>query len=151
MIIRPASIDDFVILYALGKQTSELRVSATEEFMQEDEFRMAITRDSAVFLCAEEKNKLMGFIYANARDKDKPLQQRYACLVYLVVHPNYRKRGVAQQLYLACEKILKEIGITNLYGWARISEEGMSPIREFMKKQGFQKGHQYVWMDKKIL
>lgn len=37
--LRPASLDDFVELYALGKETPELRVSATEEFMDADEFK----------------------------------------------------------------------------------------------------------------
>ena len=50
MNIRKASNNDFDVLYALGKATPELRVSATEEFMEPDEFRHALTNHCGIFL-----------------------------------------------------------------------------------------------------
>ena len=148
MKIRSASIDDFVELYEIGKDTAELRVSATEEFMDADEFKWSITNPNGCFLVAEEKNKKVGFIYANAKDVERPFEHKYACLVYLVVIPEFRRRGVALKLYLECEKRLSKLGVSNLYGWANAEANG--EIVEFMKKQGFAEGHKYVWMDKKI-
>ena|SRR3989344_1492867 len=148
MLIRSASLDDFEELYSIGMNTPELQVSATEEFMDTDEFRWSITNPQGIFLLAEENQKIVGFIYANTKDIEKPFEKRYACLVYLVVVPEFRKQGVAKQLYTKCEIRLKEKGITHLYGWAHT--EGDSRIIPFMKKQGFAEGHKYVWMDKKI-
>ncbi len=161
MLIRPALLDDFLPLYQLGKRTQELQVSATEAFMEEDEFRQALTAEDSIFLVAQEdhgeqkeeqEKNIVGFIYANADDKDKPLRSKYACVVYLVVAPEQRRKGIANLLYRACELRCKELGITHLYAWAHLEREGekKSPIREFLKKQSFNEGHKYVWMDKKI-
>lgn len=148
MRIRPALLDDFEELYDIGKNTLELRVSATEEFMDSDEFKWSIINPNGCFLLAEEKKKIAGFIYANAKDVERPFEHKYACLVYLVVVPKFRRQGIAKKLYLECERRLKKLGINNLYGWA--NAEGNGEIVEFMKKQGFLEGHKYIWMDKKI-
>lgn len=145
---RPASLDDFVQLYSLGKKTLQLRVSVNEEFMDADEFKWSITNPHGAFLVAEENQKIIGFIYANAQDIERPFEHKYACLVYLVVQPEFRGKGIAQRLYSACEKRLKELGISHIYGWASL--EGDGAIINFMKKQGFAAGHKYLWMDKKI-
>jgi len=148
MHIRVASLDDFEALYSIGRNTPELQVSASEEFMDADEFRWSITNPQGVFLLAEENRKIAGFVYANAKDVERPFNHKYACLVYLAVVPEFRKQGIASSLYLECEKKLKLQGITHLYGWA--NAKGESQIIDFMKKQGFAEGHRYVWMDKKI-
>lgn len=149
MHLRPASIKDFEELHTIGKNTPELRVSATEEFMDADEFEWSITNPQGIFLVAEEKQRKIGFIYANAKDIERPFEHKYACLVYLIVIPEFRRQGVAQKLYLECEKRLRTLGITNIYGWA--NAEGKGEITTFLKKQGFAAGHNYTWMDKKIL
>lgn len=148
MIIRRSQPTDFESCYALGKATPELRVSATEEFMDPDEFRYALANQYGVFLVAEEDNKILGFIYATTDDKEKPLLNKWACLVYLAVAQDARRKGVATALYAECIKKLKGLGITNVYGWAH--EEGKGGIVDFMKKEGFNEGHLYRWMDKKI-
>ncbi len=147
MNIRAATLSDLVSLYNLGKATPELKVSATEEFMDLDELRGSIETKDNVFLVAEEDNKLIGFAYANAKDKDKPFKNRYACLVYLVVVPEYRKKGVATKLYLMCEQELRKKGINFIYSWANANSGEMV---KFMNKQGFAEGHKYIWMDKKL-
>jgi ribosomal protein S18 acetylase RimI-like enzyme len=59
-------------------------------------------------LLSEEDNKICGFLYVNAKDLEKPFEDKYACLVYLVVLPQYRKQGIAQKLYDVCVQQLKE-------------------------------------------
>lgn len=147
MNIRPASLDDFMELYEIGKSTPELRVSRSEEFMEPKELKWSITNPDGVFLLAEEKQKIVGFVYANTKDIET-FKHKYACLVYLVVIPKSRRRGLAQRLYQKCEKRLKEKNINYLYGWASL--EGDGSILKFMQKQGFTEGHKYIWMDKKI-
>lgn len=148
MIIRTASLSDFEELYSIGKSTPEFNVSATEEFMDAEEFKWSIQNPHGIFLLAEENKRVTGFVYANANDLERPFDNRYACLVYLVVVPEFRRKGIAKQLYIECERRLKEKGITRLYSWAYA--EGDGQIIELMKKQGFAEGHQYMWMDKRI-
>jgi len=148
MLIRTASLDDYEQLYSIGKNTPELRVSATEEFMDADEFKWSIQNPEGIFLLAEEKKKIVGFLYANTKDIERPFETKYACLVYLVVVPEFRRQGIAKKLHIECERRLKERGVTHLYGWAHAEGEGQ--MIDFMKKQGFAQGHQYMWMDKRI-
>ena len=109
MIIREANLNDFKKLYKIGKQTPELKVSSTEEFMDKDDFKSRIKNKEHVFLVAEIDKQLIGFICIHARDKGKFLKNKYACLVYLVILPKYRKQGIAILLYKECIKRLKEI------------------------------------------
>jgi|SRR3989338_7197182 len=148
MQIRLAKLDDFIELYEIGKNTPELKVSATEEFMDADEFKWSITNPNGIFLVAEEEKSKIGFLYASARDIERPFKNKYACLVYLVVTPEFRRKGIAEKLYLEAEKKLKELGVTNIYGWANSESKG--EIIKFMKSNGFSEGHKYMWMDKKI-
>ncbi len=71
--IRSAKEKDFNELYGLGRNTPELQVSASGEFMEPDEFRLAINDPGNVFLVAEFNRAPVGFIYATTDDKDRPL------------------------------------------------------------------------------
>jgi ribosomal protein S18 acetylase RimI-like enzyme len=150
MKIRKATIADFDELYQLGKNTLELRVSATEDFMDADEFKGFITDKNCVFLVAEEKVNIIGFILAHTEWVNllvKSSKNKYAALNFIAVTPEFRQSGIATKLYSECVTKLKEKGATHMYGWANVKGEG---IIEFMKKQGFTKGHEYIWMDKKL-
>lgn len=146
--IREATANDFNELYKLGENTPEFKVSTDGEFMELDEFISAIKNKLSIFLIAEKSNQIIGFIYANRKDTDRPLKINWACLVYLVIKPEFRKQGIARALYDECVKRLKQSGITNIYGWANDESDGS--ILKFMKKQGFNIGHRYVWVDKKV-
>ena len=65
MLIRPASPDDFEVLYSIGKNTPELKVSVTEEFMDRDEFRWSIQNPNGIFLLAEEEVIVFNFNFRN--------------------------------------------------------------------------------------
>ncbi len=101
-----------------------MKVSATEDFMDPDEFKWSITNPDGIFLVAENRIKKIGFIYANAKDIERPFEHKYACQVYLVVIPEFRKQGIAQKLYSECETRLKKLGVTNIYGWANAESNG---------------------------
>lgn len=146
--IRRAEVKDFDALYELGCQTPEFKVSSNNEFMEPEEFVAAIENPSGTLLLAEVDGKITGFIYANRQDLEQAHRVAWACLVYLVVQPEFRKNGVAQMLYDACVADLKKHDITNLYAWANSESDGS--ILKFMEKNGFSEGHKYVWMDKKI-
>lgn len=146
MPIRIATTTDLPALYELGLQTPEIQVSSSEPFMDKDEFLDSLSKKENFFLLAEDHGQINAFLMANTRDQDVAYSNKYACIVYLVVRSESRGHGLAKELYNEAEKILKERGMTHLYCWANL-ESGIIP---FMEKQGFQKGHQYIWMDKKL-
>ena len=148
MRIRKATEKDFKSLYKIGIETSEFRVSSSGEFMETDEFMFAIQNPRGTLLLAEVKEEIIGFIYADRHDPERPPKTKWVCLVYLVVKPEFRKKGIAQKLYDACVRNLKDNGATRIYGWA--NSEGDGSIIRFMEKNGFIGGHKYLWMDKEI-
>src|SRR3989344_636915 len=77
MRIRKAMPDDFEELYRIGLSTKELRVSATEPFMDKDDFKLRIKDKKHVFLLAEADKKIVGFVCANTKDLDRPLKNKY--------------------------------------------------------------------------
>ena len=148
MNIRRATPKDFNKLYEMGQNTAEFKVSATEPFMDKDDFKWRLNSKKSIFLIAEDDKKIAGFIHFHLKDKDKKIQNRYACLTYIVVDQQYRRKGIATKLYAKAMMELKKTDITNIYCWA--SAESDNSIIKFMEKQGFNKGHKYYWMDKKI-
>jgi len=147
MNIRKATAKDFESLYQIGLDTPELKVSSGEDFMAKDEFLQALESQDGTFLLAEDDDNPVGFIYAHRKDKPN-MEKKWACIVYLVIKPEYRKQGIAQKLYDACLEELKQFGINCVYTWA--SSESDGGIINFMKKNGFNEGHQYTWMDREI-
>lgn len=147
MRIRKATVKDFRNLYNLGLETPELRVSSNELFMDRDDFRLRIVDKNHVFLVAEEGNKTAGFICANTKDADRPLKHKYACIVYIVTSPGFRRHGIATKLYFECAKRLKEKGITHVYA---LADADTQAIQNFLKKSGFKAGEKMIWMDRKL-
>lgn len=148
MKIRLANLKDFDKLYEIGKNTPEFKVSANKLFMEKDEFKFLIKNPDGLFLVAEKGNQIVGFVCASSDPAEKSLTTRYANLIYITVLPAFRRQGIAQKLYNECEKRMKKSGFSNMYCWAHAGKN--SSIIEFMCKQGFAKGHDYVWMDKSL-
>lgn len=147
MIIRKALVSDFKTMYIIGSQTPEMQVNYHDPFMEKDDFRSRIADKMNVFLVAEDNKKIVGFICASTSDRDRPLKDRWACLVYIVVIPEFRKRGVAALLYDACVKELKKTGMTHIYA---LADGNTQAIQNFLKKAGFRTGKKIVWMDRKL-
>jgi GNAT superfamily N-acetyltransferase len=148
ILVRRAESKDFDVLYALGCQTPEFQVSSSGGFMEPDEFMSAIENPNGLLLLAESDRVILGFIYANRNDPERSQKTKWACLVYFMVKPEFRKKGIAQRLYEECIKELKSLGISKVYTWANTESDGS--IIQFMKKNGFNEGHKYVWMDRDI-
>lgn len=142
-----ATLKDLDQIHELGKNTPELTVSNSAEFSSKEELQNGITSQSGVFLIAKQDSKIIGFIYANTNDFEMP-SNATACIVYLVVKPEFRQQKIGQTLYDECEKLLKAKNIKTIYCWASL--DGNGEIINFMQKNGFESGHKYVWMDKAL-
>lgn len=65
----------------------------------------------------------------------------------LFVVKEYRKKGIGKALLAKAEKALKENGCGQL---ALLVENDNEETQGFYRKQGFQKGFHFVWMDKRL-
>lgn len=148
--IRRATEKDFFQVYSLGLDTAEFSVDQANAFMMPGLFRQALTSERGVFLVVEVDGAVAGFAYANLCDPEVPAGS-WACLVYLVVKPKYRRQGLGTALYQACEKEVQAQGASYLYAWAHVGEVGEpSPIFKFLKRQGHADGQDYRWMQKDL-
>lgn len=147
LIIRKAAPEDFHKVYELGASTPELLTSSEHPFHGKNEFQKGFTDPASAIFLAEASRKLAGFIYGDVEAKDLD-GKKWACLMYIVVRPEFRGKGVAQKLFDAFSFEAKSRGATHLYSWAN-SEEG-SVIMPFFEKQGLKPGHLYRWMDKEL-
>lgn len=146
--VRPADSKDTKAIFALGHRTPEFQTSNQEPFMEVDELAWRISHDTSIFLLAEVKGDLVGFAYSETVNTDAPIRTKFACLVYIVVNPKFRKHGIAKQLLTASERELKKRGMKYIFVWA--NQEGDGAIETFLTKQGYVPGHVYRWMDKKL-
>jgi GNAT superfamily N-acetyltransferase len=146
MRIRQVEPGDFERLYFLGSNTEEFRVSATEPFMEKAEFRWAMGNKEGCMFLAEADTDLLGFAYMSWRDLEAP--PSWGCLVYLVVAKEHRGGGIAAQLYTACTERAVSAGVSHIYALANDESDGS--MIGFLEKRGFNKGHRYVWMDRKL-
>jgi ribosomal protein S18 acetylase RimI-like enzyme len=56
------------------------------------------------------------------------------------------EQGVGQKLVEMCEHEFQKHGVIDVHTWANTT----SPIVHLMNKNGYAKGHEYIWMDKKL-
>lgn len=147
MIIRAAKKSDFEVLYRIGSCTAELKVRQDRSFMDKDDFFCRISDRNHVFLIGEIDRKIGGFIVANCKDIDRPLKNKFACLVYLAVLKKFRRNGMGSALYTECMSQLRRKGITSVYAWANAREKA---IQMFLGRHHFRKGNHFIWMEADI-
>lgn len=65
----------------------------------------------------------------------------------LAVHPNYRNRGIGMKLMQSAEQVLKKKGHShgNILVDANDTE-----LQKMYERHGYERGHTYVWMEKKL-
>lgn len=148
MTIRKANGEDINVLYALGLSCPELQTNPSQPFMTRDEFLWSIENPNGVFLLAEDGGGAAGFVYANMQDLERPMAERWACLVYLAVTAEKRSQGIATKLYEAALTELRQAGVKQLFTWAHAKEN--SPIEAFLQRRGFSPGGLYRWYDREI-
>jgi ribosomal protein S18 acetylase RimI-like enzyme len=140
--IRPFCESDATEIYAMLKDTEELHVGGmtySEKAVQS----WHVTRANDVILTAEVKGTIVGFIAAKLSDPE----QGAAYIDCLVVKPNYRGRGIGQQLLQNCISSLKEQGVffVNLHVRADFPR-----TINFWEKNQFKGKQPLLWMYKEV-
>ena len=136
---RKAKLGDLGALYKIGNSTTELRTSDGELPMELQDIKAAIKSSKGIFLVVEDKGQIIAFSYAAIEG------ETYGCIVYDVVIPAYRGRGIGKALLIQSERWLKSKGLKSVYGLA--TNRKMVQILEHF---GYKKGKKLTWLGKKL-
>lgn len=139
-----ARTHDAQTIHALGCAIPELRVDATGEFMTIGETHAAIEDPSGSFLVAISDGRVVGFGYVRIDDSDGIVGS--ACIVYVAVAQDFRRRGVGALLVrsLASEASLR--GAEKIYAWA----DPGSGVVEMLERGKFRRGKACVYMSAEV-
>jgi len=139
-------IDDIELdtVLKFGLKFPEIQVTDDEPFATWY-YLSSIWKNGVILAALDDKDEhIVGFIAAQYGT------DRTACLVFLAVDDQYRRKGVATKLYDACIQWLKSDGILSVNCFAHIDPDQDSDIVKFLTGKGFMPGRQFVWMDKTI-
>jgi ribosomal protein S18 acetylase RimI-like enzyme len=142
--IRKATEADCETLYEIGLKTPELKVSAEDVFMDKKEFFWEITREDGVCFVAEVNDSIAGFVLGSI--STDPSTTKGATIVYIAVLPEFQNNGIGKALLAACEDAFRTHGVVEVHSWANTH----SPVVGLFARHGYAKGHEYMWMDKKL-
>jgi len=108
----------------------ETDVPAIKEFGQ----RIAHCMQTYPWLVCEHKSRITGYAYAS-RYRDRAAYQ-WSCECSVYVHEDFRRKGIAAQLYAALLDILKMQGFVTVYA---VITYPNPPSLKFHRKAGFKK------------
>lgn len=142
VVIRPFREGDSKEVYAILKTTDEVHVAGltySEKAVQE----WHRTRAQDIIFVAEVNGKVTGFVATKLGDPEPS----GAYIDSIIVKPEYRGRGIGQQLLERCISSLKDRGVSFLHLHVR-SDFPLSV--NFWEKNGFKGKEPLLWMYKEI-
>lgn len=134
---------DIESIVSLGKDSDELAVSETSRWWSATRLSVWIKADQDILLVAEEDKKIIGVLLTTVH---VPTQIIY--LSDIIIHKDYRRKGFATQLVGEALKQAKLLGIDWAYGLTQTNNEN---IQKLLKHEGFIRGEELVWFEKKPL
>lgn len=144
MKIHPATKKDVLKVYSLGKKIHELDFSKKYSFHERAELYEAVKDKNSIFLVAEEKNKIAGFILA------KIIFHRaggWCMLDNIAVDGDFRGEGVSDLLLKSLYSILES---KHVHYIQILEEVHHKNTRKFWKHQGFKETKKFIWAERKI-
>lgn len=140
MKIREAITADIDKIHILGNSVNEFNVSnEVVTFWPKHILHNCIVSETDYMLIAEEKNKIIGFIIIN----NSPVFKK-AIIENIFVSPHLRRRGVAKKLLTAA---INKVVSTDCEYICTLTENN-SNAADFYISNGFNKGKNFVWLDK---
>lgn len=143
MKIRRGELRDAKEILRLLNSTPELQGGENEGVYTLDFVKGSIkNKDRELVLVAEEEGKLIGFLTAELWK-----HKGYSFFVDLFVKPEFRKKGVASQLYSKYESILKKLKIKTITGLVLVTNKRML---KWCKKHGLIIGNKMYFYEKRL-
>lgn len=116
MEIRRANLEDAKelnwLLTLLIRDEKQYDANINEEFVVANMYENYIDDTTRCILVAEEKHKILGYLYGYKRENDITIHLQEAKLDALYVKEEYRKQHIADALILEFKKWVKEQNIS---------------------------------------
>lgn len=125
--IRMATLDDatnLVRIYSYYVEKTAISFEYEVPSVEKFQMRMKRTQKNYPYLVAEIGGKIVGYAYASRFIGREAYKFSAELTIYL--DKNYRHKGIGGKLYRELEKILRAMGIKNLYaciGYPEIEDE----------------------------
>ena len=166
--IRPATLDDaekILEIYSYYVEKTAISFEWTVPTLENFILRMKRSMKKYPYLVAVRGEKIIGYAYAHEFILREAYKYSSELTIYL--DKNFRRQGAGKKLYSELEKILREMGILNLYaciGSLEVADEFLNDDSEiFHKKMGFHfvgrfkkcgykfgRWYDMIWMEKII-
>ena len=105
------------------------------EYWSKQKFTKFIKGKGNLFLFAEEKNKLIGYVGLKKKDKDNKIKKidfdKLACIAWIAVLPDYRKKSIGSRLLKRAENFANNWGEKGLWLDCR------SRVLNFYERNGY--------------
>lgn len=142
MKIRKAKLTDINKVISIGKNVNEFKVAKdTINFWPKNVLIKLVKSQKDLMLVAEEAGKIIGFVIVNYNNNLSK-----AIIENIYVLSEFRNSGVGKKLLDSTLTILKKRKCS--YVLALVENKYIKTIKWY-SKQGFTKGVQCTWLDKK--
>lgn len=140
--IRSAKKDHIPWMVKCGNATRQLWSSESSKWYEENDILQLLTKwaDDIIILVAELDSKPVGFILVQSLHV-------WAICFGLYVISEFRSRGVGHQLIKRAEEQLLKMNIHSLHLLVEIDNPR---ALAFYKKEGFEQGYEFHWMNKTL-
>ncbi|MCB2184877.1 MAG: GNAT family N-acetyltransferase [Deltaproteobacteria bacterium] len=143
LLVREMQIDDLAQIFHLGEQLFTPQ-DYPNLYRTWDEYEVVglFQSDPENCLVAEQEGRLAGFLLGTTIEKRRSAW-KYGYLVWLGVHPDFQRAGVAQKLFARFLDIMEETG-------ARIilvdTQADNHPALAFFRRMGFRSPERHVFL-----
>lgn len=141
--IREMEIDDLAYVFHLGEEIFSVE-NAPNTYRTWDEYEVIelYYADSEFCIVAEVDEQIVGFALATTITKARSAW-KYGHLIWLGVHPDYQRSGVAERLF----KRFREIMLANKVRMLVVDTDAENlPALRFFRKLGFGNPTRHIYM-----
>ncbi len=128
--IRPVVIEDYDGIYALWNSTEQSRRAMNPVDDSREGIERYLKRNPTTCFLAypsDDADRIVGVVLTGH-------DGRRAIVHHMCVHPDYRRRGIAQMLIEKAEDALRKEGITKIFG---LVFKDNDPANAFWESQGY--------------
>ncbi len=128
--IRPVVIEDYDGIYALWNSTEQSRRAMNPVDDSREGIERYLKRNPTTCFLAyqsDDADRIVGVVLTGH-------DGRRAIVHHMCVHPDYRRRGIAQMLIEKAEDALRKEGITKIFG---LVFKDNDPANAFWEAQGY--------------
>ena len=142
MKIRKMTTGDIDAVIAIGSQSPELAVSDVSQFWSTKRLIPWVEADTDIMLVAEEGGEVIGAVLTQLH-----VPSAVGYLSDIVIKESARGKGVGTALLSEAIQQLDKLGVTLVYG---LTQTNNTKVHQLLKKEGFNKGEELIWFEKRL-